>query len=141
MNMVEIEQRLKVTETALNEALKEIENLKSEKNEFKLRGNLNLKSQVPEDVFENVFNFDFDRQTGEASVANNKRKHDNFKNLYNNILMGVGYCHATYNSAGKCYYAKADSFKDIPVSDYTRLEKLMGDIVMLMYNFKRGDEE
>ena len=53
MNIVEIEQRLKVTETALNEALKEIERLKNIKNK-----RINLKSHIDPEVFNDLFGFD-----------------------------------------------------------------------------------
>lgn len=132
MNVLEIEKRLEITEKALNEALKEIERLKNIKNK-----RINLKSHIDPEVFNDLFGFDYDKKTGLPKEADHTRKESNFKNLYTNVLMCMGYIYPVCNSKTGTYHAKVKPFKEIPNEDYEKLETLMGDITKLMYELKR----
>ena len=136
MNVMEIEQRLKVTEKALNEALKEIERLKKEK----LNTKQTMKDKIDREIFDVLFGFDCDRKTGKPCTADEYRKSGNFRNLYTNVLMDLGYVYSCRNTKDNLYYLKALSFKDIPESDFLKLCDLIRDITKLMYEFKTGKD-
>lgn len=133
----ELERRLEVKENALNEALKEIEELKSKP----IRPGRVLKDAIEPVVYEYLFDYCYDKKTGERCNADGERMNQNFRNLFNNVMMACGYTYAAANSRDGAYYAKVQPVKDIPDADYPKFCKLMRNITDLMFAFVTEKKE
>ena len=139
MTTVELEKRLAETEKLLNIALKEIDRLSGLK--FKKTDELELISYIDDDVFNELFDFYYDSETGEKCPADEQRKRQNFYNLKNNIFMCLGYHYPAKNSKSNLYNSKVIPNKNIPIEDYPKLRKLFKDITDLMYDYKKASKE
>lgn len=128
----ELERRLEVKENALNEALKEIEELRGKQ----IRPGRVLKDTIEPVVYEYLFDYCYDKKTGEKCKADDERMNKNFRNLFQNVMMACGYTYAAVNSRDGAYYAKVQPVNDIPESEYSMFCTLMQDITALMYTFK-----
>lgn len=133
----ELERRLEVKENALNEALKEIDELKSKSS----RPGRVLKDAIEPVVYEYLFDYCYDKKTGERCKADGERMNRNFHNLFQNVMMACGYTYAAVNSRDGVYYAKVQPVKDIPDADYPEFCKLMRNITDLMFAFVTEKKE
>ena len=108
MKITEIEERLKITEKALNEALKELEMLKN-------TGVVAtpFKEVIDKKVYDGLFDFYYDKTTGKKCPADEVRKSANLRNLQNNILMCLGYTYPQKNLKCGFYYAKVQPIKTL----------------------------
>ena len=131
-----LESRLEVKEKALNEALKQIEELKSNSSEpVRI-----LKNEVEPDVYETLFNYACNAKTGELCEADEDKKADNFKNLYRNILKTVGYRSISKSKTKATYYFTPKSIKDLNETEYKRFGKLIRKITAMLAEYKIESE-
>lgn len=132
----ELENRLAIKEKALNEALITIEELRNN-NIGPIRS---IKKEISPDVYETLFNYDCDADTGELCEADTERKLDNFKNLYRNILKTVGYIEISHSKAKDKYYISPMSIKNLNNAEYKRFGKLIKKITEMLAEYKVKSE-
>ena len=136
----DVERRLTVKDTALNEVTKEIRELKNNQNKSTQSKSRTLRNSIDPEIFDYLFNYCYEENTGHPCKADTYRINHNFTNLYSNVMMTCGYTYANYNSASKKYYAKSLAIKDIPESEYQDFCELLRKITELIYSFKSRRE-
>lgn len=141
MTFKEIERRLETTEKALNAALKEIEYLKiSKTNKTNKTKQLDrsMKDVISPEIFEYLFDYSCDKETGLPCSADTEKKYRNYSNLYKNILMACGYSYPYFNSTNCAYFLKSSPIKAIPEDEFKDFCKLLQEVTSLIYSFKLG---
>ena len=132
-----LEHRLKVKETTLNEVSKELELLKSNKSAANtINPDRVLKYAIDPDIYDFLFGFTYEKNTGKPVKADTERMNRSFQNLYKNIMMACGYTYPNYNKTNNEFYPKASPVRDIPESEYPDFCELLQKITALIYTFK-----
>lgn len=127
------ERRLDAKETALNAALKELDELKKS---GQIGVNRTIKNAIEPEVYNYLFSYCYDNKSGEPCECKPDRKLRNFQNLCNNVMMACGYTYSARNSKDGNYYAKVTPISGIPENEYEDFRKLLQDITALIYTFK-----
>lgn len=127
-----LEQQNANSDKALNAALKKLDELEN----VIPNGDGILKTALDIGVYDNLFDFHYNEETGEREKASRDKVHNNFRNLYRNVMMSCGY-HRRKLTKGK-YYAVCCALKDISDDEYEDFRELIRTITTCIYAYKKN---